>query len=218
MPKTTKIPHEGPRPSPIGGQTRIHRPQRASPLRVRNGSGSKPGHGWFASSPVAGESRNGNHAHAPLRVFHSFDSVHTDPVYRFTLIFAVLLTSGVFTSLAARADDDRFTLRLGAIQVEGNAHIDASGNSAGSAYSYSSERLDFGKQTVPRVDGTFRLSKRNRLLFNYFTYRNGNRYILEDDFPVDAELLPAGTAARIRAAFDLELPSGCSCSDLAAED
>ncbi|MBL0164461.1 MAG: hypothetical protein IPP82_12695 [Xanthomonadales bacterium] len=130
----------------------------------------------------------------------------------------MLLTSGVFTSLAARADDDRFTLRLGAIQVEGNAHIDASGNSAGSAYSYSSERLDFGKQTVPRVDGTFRLSKRNRLLFNYFTYRNGNRYILEDDFPVDAELLPAGTAARIRAAFDLELPSGCSCSDLAAED
>ncbi len=124
-------------------------------------------------------------------------------MYRFAPIFAALLTAGIFTSLAARADHDRFSLRLGAIQVEGNAHVDAIENFSGNAYSYSSGQLDFGAQTVPRVDGTFRFSQRNRLLFNYFSYKNDNRYILDDDLSLDEGFLPAGTVARTEAAFDL---------------
>ncbi|MEO7014450.1 MAG: hypothetical protein ABI127_09070 [Dokdonella sp.] len=115
----------------------------------------------------------------------------------------VLLTTGILATLPAQADDDRFTLRLGAIQVDGNAHVNAAVDLPGNGYSYSSGRIDFGKRTVPRVEGVFRFSERNRLLFNYFSYDNDDRYALTDDLVVGGNTLPAGTMAVAKAQFDL---------------
>ena len=114
-----------------------------------------------------------------------------------------LLTAGVLATLPVLADDDRFTLRLGAIQVDGNANVNAAAVALDDSYSYSSGRLDFGKRTVPRVEGIFRFSEHNRLLFNYFSYDNGNRYVLDEDLVVGGGTLPAGTTAKTRARFDL---------------
>lgn len=125
-------------------------------------------------------------------------------MYRFLQAASLsLLTAGILATLPALADEDRFTLRLGAIQVDGDAQINAAADSLGGSYSYSSGRLDFGKRTVARVEGIFRFSERNRLLFNYFSYDNGNRYVLEDNLVVGDGTLPAGTMAKTRARFDL---------------
>ena len=115
----------------------------------------------------------------------------------------LVLTAAILASLPAVADEDRFTLRLGAIQVDGDAHLDAAVAALDESYSYASGRLDFGKRTVPRVEGIFRFSERNRLLFNYFSYDNGHRYVLDDDFAVGDGVLPAGTMAKAKARFDL---------------
>ena len=115
----------------------------------------------------------------------------------------LLLSAGILATLPALADDDRFTLRLGAIQVDGNAHVNATADLPENGYSYSSGRLDFSKRTVPRVEGVFRFSERNRLLFNYFSYDNDDRYALTEDLVVGGNTLPAGTLAVARARFNL---------------
>ena len=114
-----------------------------------------------------------------------------------------VLSAGILASLPVRADDDRFTLRLGAIQVDGNVRFKGAIDFSGDHYSVASERLDFGDRTVPRIEGLFRFSKRNRLLFNYFRYDNDDRYILPEDVVIDEGILPAGSIGKFKARFDL---------------
>ena len=119
------------------------------------------------------------------------------------LVLMALLTAGVFAMSVARADDDRFTLRLGAIQVDGDADVHAALKFPAGTYAYSSGRVDFGKRSVPRVEGMFRFSERNRLLFNYFSYDNEDHYILSDDIVVGDDTLPAGTIGTAAAKLHL---------------
>lgn len=114
-----------------------------------------------------------------------------------------LLAAGILVALPAKADEDRFVLRLGGIQADGDAHLDGAVDFAGENYAYSSGKLDFGKRTVPRVEGMFRFSQRNRLLFNYFRYDNDDAYVLGENLVVGATTLPAGTRAEAKAKFDL---------------
>ncbi|MGA9422830.1 MAG: hypothetical protein WBW61_10745 [Rhodanobacteraceae bacterium] len=118
------------------------------------------------------------------------------------LSFAVAMT-GLLTAQHARADDDRFTLRLGAMQVGGDIGLDGAVNVAGDSYRFSSGRLYFDHRTVARVEGTFHFSEHNRLLFNYFRYDRDRRYALDNDATFGDITIPAGSAAKFGAKFDL---------------
>lgn len=119
------------------------------------------------------------------------------------LVSISLLTAGVLAASAARADDDHFTLRLGAIQIDADADVNAALQFPGGTYAYSSGRVEFGKRSVPRVEGIFRFSDRSRLLFNYFSYDNEDHYVLGDDIVVGDDTLPAGTIATAAAKLHL---------------
>ena len=79
---------------------------------------------------------------------------------------ALLLPAAV----AARADDDRFTLRLGAMQAKAESRFSAQTFFGGEEYAFESDRYELGEKTVPRVEGVLRFGNRHRLLFNYFRY------------------------------------------------
>ncbi|HET9034142.1 MAG TPA: hypothetical protein VFN25_14710 [Dokdonella sp.] len=115
-----------------------------------------------------------------------------------------VLTLGILVAFPVRADDDQFVLRLGAIQVDGDTHINGAVDFSGDAYNYSSGALGFDKHIVPRVEGVFRFSERNRLLFNYFSYDNDDRYVFDDEIDVGGGVvLPAGTTIETKTRFDL---------------
>jgi hypothetical protein len=114
-----------------------------------------------------------------------------------------LATAGALSSLAAHADDDRFTLRLGAMQASGEARLMGNADFAGDTYRYTSDRIDFGDDTAPRVEGIFHFSERNRLLFNYFQYDRDKRYTLGEDVVFGDTTIPAGSFAKAKAEFDL---------------
>lgn len=110
---------------------------------------------------------------------------------------------GATASLAAHADDDRFTLRLGAMQASSDAQLKGTVDFAGDTYRYTSDHLDFGDDTAPRVEGIFHFSERNRLLFNYFQYDRDKRYELGEDVVFGDTTIPAGSLAKAKAEFDL---------------
>ena len=110
---------------------------------------------------------------------------------------------GATASLAAHADDDRFTLRLGAMQASGDVQLKGNVDFAGDTYRYTSDHIDFGDDTAPRVEGIFHFSERNRLLFNYFQYDRDKRYELGEDVVFGDTTIPAGSLAKAKAEFDL---------------
>jgi len=114
-----------------------------------------------------------------------------------------IAVAGALASLAAQADDDRFTLRLGAMQANGDARLRGSVDFEGDTYGYTSDKLDFGDDTAPRVEGIFHFSERNRLLFNYFQYDRDKRYELGDDVVLGDTTIPAGSMAKASAEFSL---------------
>ncbi|MGA8278332.1 MAG: hypothetical protein WB784_09065 [Rhodanobacteraceae bacterium] len=120
------------------------------------------------------------------------------PLLSFSLAIA-----GLLTARPARADDDRFTLRIGAMQVGGDLGLDGAANVDGESYRFSSGRLDFDNRTVARVEGILHFSERNRLLFNYFRYHRERRYALDHDVTFGDITIPAGSAAKFGAQFDL---------------
>jgi hypothetical protein len=62
----------------------------------------------------------------------------------------------------------------------------------------------FGHHTSPRFDGMFRISDRNRLIFDYFSYRKSGGATLDHDVDVgDDVILPEGSFARGQAKFEL---------------
>lgn len=126
------------------------------------------------------------------------------PMKNHRRLLALGLCSGLaaFAS-AAYADDDRFTLRLGAMQADAESRITGRAEFAGDTYDYDSDRFDIGDDIVPRVEGTFRFGERHRIHFNYFRYDAGNGASLGEDVTFDGTTFPAGSRVDLDTRFDL---------------
>lgn len=114
---------------------------------------------------------------------------------------------GLFSVLPAHAQDgvdaDRFVLRLGAIQADSQTRLKGNVDFGGQTYRYTSDRFDADDEVAPRVEGIFRFSERNRLLFNYFQYDKKNRATLGEDVTFGDTTIPAGSFAKSKVEFDL---------------
>lgn len=107
-------------------------------------------------------------------------------------------------STAHAADtDDRFTLRLGAMNVDAQGELRGSTVFEDSELAFA-EDFDFGsKEWVPRVDGVFRMGGRHRLIFDYFQYDKSQRATLSEDLSYDDVTIPAGSFAKGEVEFQL---------------
>lgn len=125
---------------------------------------------------------------------------------RYALSFAIAagLASTIASPFARAAeDDDRFTLRLGAMDVDASGEITANTVFEGEDLQFSQD-FDFGgKEVVPRIDGTFRFGDRSRLVFDYFKYDKDRNATLNEDLSFDDVTLPAGSFARAETRFQL---------------
>jgi hypothetical protein len=117
-----------------------------------------------------------------------------------TCALGALLLAPVF---GAQADDDRFTLRLGAMRAKAETRFSARTTFAGDDHDYESDRFEPGDKTVPRIEGMFRLGNRHRLLFNDFRYGEDREYALDERIDLGGIGAPAGSAASLDADFDL---------------
>lgn len=110
------------------------------------------------------------------------------------LALALALTSLSLAWLPAMAaDDDRFTLRLGAINLDADNTLRGSTVIDGRPLSFDEDFQLGGKEWEPRVDGVFRLSQRQRLIFDYFRYNKDRRETLDDTVSFDDQVVPAGS-------------------------
>ena len=103
----------------------------------------------------------------------------------------------------AHANDDRFTLRLGAMQADADTKFKGAVDFNNERYDYSSEWLEMSDETVPRIDGMFRVADRHRFFFNYFKYDKDHRYTLGEDISFGDTTIPSGSFAKGKAQFDL---------------
>ncbi len=100
-------------------------------------------------------------------------------------------------------ESDRFTLRLGAMDVDAQGELSGRTQFLGEEFGFS-EDFDFGsKEVVPRVDGVFRFGDRNRLIFDYFKYDKDRRATLGSDLSYEDVTIPAGSFATGEAEFQL---------------
>ncbi|KAB8318343.1 hypothetical protein SD81_016550 [Tolypothrix campylonemoides VB511288] len=122
--------------------------------------------------------------------------------HRTTLAAAVLL--GLAPTIAVAAEEDTpFTVRLGAMYVDGSGDIEGRTNALGQDFAFT-EDFDFGsREVVPRVDGQFRFGGRSRIVFNYFEYDKDNRQTLSEAISFDDVTIPAGSFAETQAEFQL---------------
>ncbi|KAF1728793.1 hypothetical protein CSC76_03075 [Pseudoxanthomonas mexicana] len=119
------------------------------------------------------------------------------------LTLAGALASVLAAPFAHAADnDDRFTLRLGAMDADTPSEFYASTVFQGEDLQFSQD-FDLGSEVVPRVDGVFRFSDRNRLIFDYFKYDKDREVTLGEDLSYDDVTIPAGGFARAEANFEL---------------
>lgn len=93
----------------------------------------------------------------------------------------------------AAEGDDRFALRLGAMQIDSDNTIRGNTNIAGQDVGFSEDFGLGGKEWEPRVDGMFRISNRQRLLFNYFKYDKDRRETLDQGVSFGDTTVPAGS-------------------------
>ena len=106
-----------------------------------------------------------------------------------------LLVLGTLAALPAHADenDPRFTLRLGAMNIDSDNTLRGSGAINGEAAAFSEDFKLGGKEWEPRVDGVFRLSDRQRLIFDYFKYDKDRRETLDEGVSYGDVAVPAGS-------------------------
>jgi hypothetical protein len=121
-------------------------------------------------------------------------------------VVSLLLTGTVMaaaTPAFADSSDDRFTLHLGAMQAQGSGEL-AGNNILGSDLSFR-KGVDLGdKEISPRLDGMFRISERNRLIFDYFSFEKDGGATLDHDVDVGGDvILPSGSFAKAQAKFEL---------------
>lgn len=119
------------------------------------------------------------------------------------LTLALAAASAAYALPAHAQEDDRFTVRLGAMSVDTSGELTAGTTFRGNPYEFSQD-FDFGsKETVPRIEGQFRFGERHRLLFNYFGYDKSKTAALTQDVSFDNVTIPAGSFARAKAKFEL---------------
>lgn len=116
----------------------------------------------------------------------------------------LLLVAGALGLPSAQAQEpDRFTLRLGAMDVDASGVLSGRTRFQGQDLRFSQD-FDFGgKELVPRIDGVFRLGQRHRLIFDYFQYDKDRRATLGQDLSYDDVTIPAGSFAKGKAKFQL---------------
>lgn len=106
-------------------------------------------------------------------------------------------------TFAQDQEPDRFTLRLGVMDVDAQGELSGQTEFLGEDFSFA-EDFDFGsKELVPRVDGVFRFGQRHRLIFDYFQYDKDRRATLGEDLSYDDIVIPAGSFAKAKAKFQL---------------
>ena len=99
-----------------------------------------------------------------------------------------------FASTAHAAEgDDRFTLRLGAMNVDTDNTIRGSTTIAGQDVNVNEDFSLGGKEWEPRVDGVFRFSDRQRLIFDYFKWDKDRREVLNDGIAFGEINVPEGS-------------------------
>ncbi|MGH8038365.1 MAG: hypothetical protein ACREPD_11530 [Stenotrophomonas sp.] len=96
-------------------------------------------------------------------------------------------------SASAAEGDDRFALRLGAMNIDSDNTIRGNTTVLGQDVGFSEDFGLGGKEWEPRIDGLFRISDRQRLLFNYFKYDKDRRETLNDGISFGGETVPAGS-------------------------
>lgn len=117
-----------------------------------------------------------------------------------TTALSLALLAGL-AALPAHADDDRFTLRLGATYADGENELRGRTTFQGEDFFFR-ENIGFGsREWSPRVDGNFKITERNRLVFNYFSYGKDRGTTLDDDLSFDDVTIPAGSFARLDTDF-----------------
>lgn len=119
------------------------------------------------------------------------------------LTLLCVAVAGTFVALPARADSDYFTLRIGAMRVDGKAQFNGSATMGADIFSYRSDRFDFGDKTGPRIEGAWHISERNRVLFNYFAYQRDQQFVLDHEVDIDGHVVPASSTANTHAKFGL---------------
>ncbi|GGD46894.1 hypothetical protein [Pseudoxanthomonas indica] len=120
-----------------------------------------------------------------------------------SLLFIGLVAASASAWSQEQTPDDRFTLRLGAMDVDADGELSGRTQFLGQDFGFS-EDFDFGsKEVVPRLDGVFRISQRQRLIFDYFQYDKDRRATLGSDLSYDDVTIPAGSFATGKAKFQL---------------
>jgi len=118
-------------------------------------------------------------------------------------LLAVALLACAGHAAAQDAREDRFALRLGAMSASAETTLSASTTYMDEPYSFS-QGFDFGSdEIVPRIDGMFRLSERQRLVFDYFNYDKSRRETLGQDLSYDDITIPEGSYAEAELDFQL---------------
>lgn len=112
-----------------------------------------------------------------------------------TLLALSIATALVgFASTAHAAEnDDRFTLRLGAMNIDTDNTIRGSTTIAGQDVNVDEDFSMGGKEWEPRVDGMFRISDRQRLIFDYFKWDKDRREVLNDGIAFGEIVVPEGS-------------------------
>src|SRR5690606_3686170 len=111
------------------------------------------------------------------------------------LIAPCALALGLSQAVPVRAaeEDPRFTLRLGAMDIDTDNTIRGSTVIGGQPIDLSEDFGMGGKELEPRVDGLFRISDRQRLIFDYFKYDQDRRETLGETLSYGDTTVPAGS-------------------------
>lgn len=116
---------------------------------------------------------------------------------------AILLLASLGIAPAAGATEDPLVVRVGAMHVNGDVRLRGQVDDYAPDIGYGSERFKFADKSVPRIEGSYHVSARNRLLFNYFRYAPDRDYTLDEDIVLEGQVLPAGSTATAGTRFKL---------------
>lgn len=108
------------------------------------------------------------------------------------LLTALLLSTTPLLAQAAPGGE-RFTLRVGAINLDADSTLRGETVVDGQTLRFDEDFSLGGKEWEPRIDGVFRLSERQRLIFDYFRYNKDRRHELDDSVSYGAVTVPAGS-------------------------
>ncbi len=130
-------------------------------------------------------------------VTHQFHITPKDSLMRplpsLLALSLVAVGAGFASSAHAAEGDDRFTLRLGAMNVDTDNTIRGSTTIAGQDVNVNEDFNLGGKEWEPRVDGVFRMSDRQRLIFDYFKWDKDRRETLNDGIAFGDISVPEGS-------------------------